>query len=62
MRVLKAKEVAELLGIHVSVVYKLASTGELGHLKVGRAVRFPEGEVRRFLERATRPARVEAGE
>jgi excisionase family DNA binding protein len=62
MRTLKAVEVASLLGVHPSVVYRLAAHGLIGHVRIGRAVRFPEAEVQKFLERATRPARVEASD
>lgn len=59
---LKAAEVAALLGVHVSVIYRLASRGVIGHVRVGRAVRFPKEAVEEFLARAYRPGRVMDGQ
>lgn len=61
-RALTAKEVAQLLGVDVGTVYKLARAGELGHYRVGDSVRFPRQDVEAFLQRVYRPGRVTAGE
>ena len=54
---LTAKEVAQLLGVDVGVVYKLAKRGEIGHLRVGDTVRFPQPDVEAFIRRVYRPGR-----
>lgn len=57
MKALTAKQVAERLGVHPAVVYRLAQQGEIAHLRIGTAVRFPEEAVEEFIRRVTRPAR-----
>lgn len=55
--VLNAGEVAKLLGVHPAVVYRLAKKGDIGHIRVGDAVRFPRRDVEAFLRRVYRPPR-----
>jgi excisionase family DNA binding protein len=57
-----AREVARILGLNRATIYKLAAAGELGHLRIGGAVRFRREDVEAFLLRCYRPARTEAGE
>jgi excisionase family DNA binding protein len=57
-----AREVARLLGLNRATVYKLAAVGQLGHLRIGGAVRFRREDVEEFLARCYRPARVKVGE
>lgn len=50
-------EAAEELGLSVHTVRAWIADRRLGHLRLGRAIRVPAGEIRRVLERATIPAR-----
>lgn len=56
-KALTAKQVAELLGVDVGIVYKLAKRGEIGHFRVGDTVRFPRQDVEAFIRRVYRPGR-----
>jgi excisionase family DNA binding protein len=59
-RLLTAEEVAELFRIPVATVYDLARARRIPHLRIGRAVRFSQGELEEFLAQECR-ACVEAG-
>ncbi len=48
-RVLTAAEAAEYLRVSRKTLYKLAAAGELAGRKVGRAWRFAESELKRYL-------------
>jgi excisionase family DNA binding protein len=49
-KMLRASEVARLLGFTDIYVYRLAREGKLKKVRVGkRAVRFPESEISRWL-------------
>jgi excisionase family DNA binding protein len=53
-----AREVADLLGLHVNSIYKLANTGELRSFKLGKRVLIPKSELERVLNgEAKTPAR-----
>jgi excisionase family DNA binding protein len=57
---LTAREVAKMFGVHPATIYKLAERGEIEHVRIGDAVRFPPEAVEAFRRRVTRPARVAA--
>ena len=48
-RLLKASEVADLLGCSVRLVWTLRSTGKLEAVKVATAIRFRLSDVRRII-------------
>jgi excisionase family DNA binding protein len=51
---LKAEEVASMLGLKVQTVYTMARRGELEKVKLSRrCVRFRAGDVERFIEKRT---------
>lgn len=51
MRLLRPAEVAELLGVSRSEVYKLLSLGRLPHVRLSeRVVRVPEDALREFIQ------------
>jgi excisionase family DNA binding protein len=51
MRLLTAKQTAELLQISTARVYELARSSLLPCVRLGRQVRFEEGALREFLAR-----------
>jgi excisionase family DNA binding protein len=51
---LKAEEIAAMLGLKVQTVYTMARRGELEKVKLSRrCVRFRAGDVERFIEKKT---------
>ena len=48
--------VGKILGVSNGVVYRLISTGQLGHVRVGRRLMVPEGDLNEFLNRTYAPA------
>lgn len=51
MRIGKARDAAELLGVHVNKIYEMAQTGEIPTLRrVGPELRFDMEELERWLE------------
>ena len=53
---LKAEEIAAMLGLKVQTVYAMARRGEFEKVKLSRkCLRFRAGEVERFIERRTHP-------
>jgi excisionase family DNA binding protein len=44
-------EVAGLLGLSISWVYKMAERGEIKAIKIGTALRFKDEQIRDFLEK-----------
>lgn len=48
---LTAAEAAPLLGVGLRQVYALAASGELGHLKIRRSVRFTRQLIREYLQK-----------
>jgi excisionase family DNA binding protein len=52
IRLLKAEEIAAMLGLKVQTIYTMARRGELEKVKLSRrCVRFRAGDVERFIER-----------
>jgi len=43
-------EVADMLGVHYQLIYRLARSGELPAIKLGRIYRVEEGDLMRYLE------------
>ena len=53
-QLLKAEEIAVMLGLKVQTVYTMARRGELEKVKLSRkCLRFRADEVERFIERKT---------
>ena len=51
-QLLKAEEIAAMLGLKVQTVYAMARRGEFEKVKLSRkCLRFRAGEVERFIER-----------
>ena len=48
-KLMTVDDVARKLQVHKQSVYRWMYAGKLEHTKVGRAVRFTESQVRRFL-------------
>ena len=46
-----AEKVAETLGVELDTLYRYARKGKIPGLKVGKAWRFLDGDVREFLQR-----------
>ena len=52
MQLLKAEEIASMLGLKVQTVYAMARRGEFKKVKLSRkCLRFRAGDVERFIER-----------
>ena len=52
IQLLKAEEIAAMLGLKVQTVYTMARRGELEKVKLSRrCLRFRAGDVERFIER-----------
>jgi len=49
-RMLRAEDVAKSLGIDRSTVYRMAETGQLQAVKIGRQWRFPVEEIEQLLQ------------
>jgi excisionase family DNA binding protein len=49
---LRRRDVAELLGVSVRTVNRLAERGELDVVRIGRGARFRADDVRAFIERS----------
>ena len=50
---LRAREVAEALGVAKSTAYELMATGQLPVVRIGRSVRVPLDALRQRIERLT---------
>jgi excisionase family DNA binding protein len=48
--------VAERLGVSTGVIYRLVHTGQLGCIRVGRRMMFPEADIDAYLARNYQPA------
>jgi excisionase family DNA binding protein len=53
-RLLDAEQVADLLGLRVDHIYKLARQGRIPHLRFGRVLRFRVESIDRWLEEQER--------
>jgi excisionase family DNA binding protein len=50
---LRATEVAAVLGVGRATAYELMASGELPTVRIGRAVRVPRAELERWVRRQT---------
>ena len=50
----KVEEIAKMLNVSVSCIYKKAEIGELGSIKIGSALRFSEQNITDFIKRNNR--------
>jgi excisionase family DNA binding protein len=57
-RLLDAADVADRLGVPKSWVLESARSGAIPHVRLGRYVRFDEGDVDRWLEECKQPGRA----
>lgn len=48
-RLLSVREVAAAFGMSIAIVYRLASTGELTHVRVANSIRFGPEDVRAYV-------------
>ncbi len=51
------RESAQELGLSVHTVRAWIAQRRIAHLRLGRAIRIPESEIRRLLQAGLRPAR-----
>lgn len=49
-RLLKATEVARILNISRSLVYRLIHTGKIPHIRISQAVRIHQNDLDKFVE------------
>jgi len=47
---LKAAEVAKILNISRSLVYRLIHTGEIPHIRINQAIRVHQDDLKNFIE------------
>jgi len=57
-KLLTAEEMAEVLQVKLSTIYKWTHEGFVPHLKLGKFVRFRESEVLAWLEKRSEKGRV----
>ncbi len=57
-KLLKARDVARLLGLGRSTVYALMDSGALPVVEIGRARRVPADALPAFIEARTKPVRA----
>lgn len=55
---LKTQGVADKLQVHIVTVYRYVASGELLPIRIGRALRFSEREVERFISSRNKTNRV----
>lgn len=55
---MRAKQVAEQLGLPLSSVYRLCQDGKLGHTKLGKRTLIDQRDVDAMLEQGRRPAKT----
>ena len=60
-KLLTLEQAAERLGLRPVTVRMWASARKIGRVKIGRAVRIPETEVTKIIERGLIPALPERG-
>ena len=57
-KLLTAEEMAEVLQVKLSTIYKWTHEGFVPHVKLGKLVRFRESEVLAWLEKRSEKGRV----
>jgi len=50
MTLYRPREIAERWGLHRSTIYRLIRSGVLDHVRIGTAVRVPEGSLEKFIK------------
>jgi excisionase family DNA binding protein len=60
VKLYNVSEVAEMLGLSTSCIYKKAERGELAGIKIGTALRFSEKNIQVFLEKCENLAKSES--
>jgi excisionase family DNA binding protein len=58
---LRADEVAELLGLGRTKVFEMLAARELPTVRIGRCVRVPRSELEMWIKSVTRPTATPAG-
>ena len=58
LKLLKAKEVAEIIGVQESTIYQWTHQGYIPHIKVGKMVRFNVEDVLKWLSKMKTRGRV----
>lgn len=58
-RLVDVSEAADRLGLSTLTLYKWVANRRIGHVKLGRAIRISEDEIRRLVDVGSRPARRE---
>jgi excisionase family DNA binding protein len=58
---LTVRQAAQELNVSIHTIRAWMAQRRLGYVRLGRAVRIPETEIRRLLERGTVPARRDVG-
>jgi excisionase family DNA binding protein len=53
-------QAAEALGLSVHTIRSWVAQRRIGHVRLGRAVRIPQSEIQRVIERGTVPAQCQA--
>jgi excisionase family DNA binding protein len=51
IKLYNVSEVASMLGLSTSCVYKKAERGEIQSIKIGTALRFSESDIQNFIEK-----------
>jgi len=51
----KAEEVAQMLRLSTSCIYKKVESGEIMSLKIGTAVRFTEANIAEYIDKCKKP-------
>ena len=57
-KLLTPDEVAELLSVRKSTIYQWTHQGFIPHIKLGKFVRFKEGDVAKWVKRKTNNGRI----
>ena len=53
---LRPKQVADILGLKISTVYKYSRSGKLPTVKINGALRFSEDQIQDFIDQHKNPA------
>jgi len=61
-RLLKTVELADLLGLSNSCVYKKAERGEIKSIKIGTSLRFSENDIQDFIDKCRNNEKLKSGQ
>ena len=53
------REMADWLGVSVTIAYRMVRTGEVGSRRIGGLYRVSKTDLEKYLQRTHRPARAE---